>query len=1015
MMNDHFSGEQWAFLAVYEAFGGPLPVEIAGMFVPLSDGQLLDLIERGTDLIVPAGEDAFAFSPDAPRDAIQKLGGINTAEHLRQMILQLEKLGLRDKIDKTALVRVFKRAGRVTDAARLAFEAARTLESEGDPVKALAQLFHIQADLAKVLENRENARLFLEVVLDASRLAIRLEKFDARVSKILQQAGGCAGQIGDRRSSAVINLYLGRYHMLHEDTENGFSIMQAADREVENLGDEDILTRTAESRALFYYMQGLHGDVVKTIESAVRASDSLEQGFLDPLMPIFYGTSLAFTGQHPQAIGMLNAAWRSADQDGKTSLAMHYRAVLGVVLLMMGRNLEASEQLQEASKDALNAKNWIVYSIAEIALAYAELKSSLVCESYSHMSSCMRRLVIAGVMPRQYPDNFLLEMLLAFQKRGFNPLPFFNLSSEISRLSTGPNVHLRGVALRLSALQGRKDAAKSMRDLVESEDCLKRSGDRIELAKTHAEMARLTMQAGDEAKARELALSAWDGLSGSDLFPEDLTSLLEGTVPENNSFTDRAGHLFEMIEQVMTVRDAKDIFGLMLDATSRFFRAERAGLFWFTDVPDKAPILRCGRNLTGRDVLYDRFRNQLALIYKSMHENRAQCVRSAGTASLCIPVEAGGSVRAVFCYANNFLEDAFDFLDDHLLLKLKRTLSSCVERIIAGDQGVEKRRGDRATGISSGMENDKEEILTRSERMLRELVRIDQIAGSETAVLITGETGVGKGLFARRIHRQSRRRGGPFIVADLAAVPENLIQSELFGHEKGAFVDAGEQRIGKIELAHQGTLLINQPEKIPYSVQEKLLRALQEKRIARLGGSQFLEADFRLLAATSRDLAREVEEGHFRQDLYHCLTIVQIDVPPLRERGSDIVLIARQVLDTAARQFNRLVPGLSAENERALMAYHWPGNVRELRNVIERTVLLSTDDRLELILTGGTPLSTESPFDDVPGIDEIQRRYIRHVLRITEGRISGPGGAAEILGLPRTTLNARIKKLGLRQ
>ena len=1015
MLNDHFSEEQWQFLAVFDAFGGPLPIEIAGRFAPLSDIQILDVIERGADLIVPAGEDTFALSPDAPSDAIQKIREINTKEHLQQMILQSEKLGFTEKIDKTALIRVLKCANRVTDAARLAFEIAQTIEKDGDLEKARTQLIQIQADLADALENPENAKLFIEVVINTSRLSIRLEKFGPEVSNNLRQARSCAEKNGDRRSWAVINFYLGRYYMLHDRPDNALSIMQAAIQEVEKLGDADILTRTAESRAFFYYMQGLHRDVANTLENTPGVSDSPDQCFLDPLTPIFYGTSLAFTGQFHQAIGMLNAVRRAAELNGKTSLAVHYRAVLGVVLLMMGKSREADGHLREASKDALNAKNWIVYSIAEIALAYAELKSSLVCESYSHMSSCMRRMVIAGVMPRNYPDNFLLEMLLAFHQRGFNPLPFFDLSGEISRLSAGSNVHLKGMALRLSVAQGKKDAVRCMRDLIESENCLKRSGDGVELAKTRVEMARLHMQEGDQAKARELALAAWDGLSGLNLFPDDLTCFLESSAPENDLFADRAGQLFEMIEQILQTREMSDISRLMLDATGRFFRSERAGLFCFTDKPNKALILHCGRNLTGKDVLDDGFRNQLTLIYKSVHENRAQRFRSGSLAALCIPVEAGGSVREVFYHANDCLEDGFDFLDDRLLLRLQRTLSSFMERMIAKDKRYELHMRDDSVCIYSNTEHSQNEILTRDERMLRELARLDQIAGSDTTVLITGETGAGKGLFAQRIHHRSTRAGGPFIVVDLTIIPGKFIESGLFGHEKGAFPAAGEQCIGKIELADKGTLFINEPGKLPKSVQEKILRTLQEKRVMRLGGSRSIEADFRLVTATSQNLAQEVEAGHFRQDLYHWINIAHMEVPPLRERGSDVVLIARHLLDTASRQFNRFVPGLSPEHERTLLSYHWPGNVRELKNVIERAVILSTEDHIELMLSSKTTASAESPFDDMPGIDEIQRRYIRRVLQTTGGRISGPGGAAEILGLPRTTLNARMKKLGISQ
>src|SRR5690606_38019672 len=249
----------------------------------------------GADLIIPAGEDTFTFSPNAPRDSIQKIHEINTKEHLLKMLLQSEKLGLTEKIDKIALIRVLKRAGQVTDAARLAIEIAQTMEKDGDLEKARTQLIQIQADLAESLENPENAKLFIEVVIDMSRLSIRLEKFGPEVSKNLRQARSCAEKNGDRRSWTVINFYLGRYYMLHDRPDNALSIMQAANQEVEKMGDADILTRTAESRAFFYYMQGLHRDVVNTLENTPGVSDSPDQCFLDPLTPIFYGTIFAFT------------------------------------------------------------------------------------------------------------------------------------------------------------------------------------------------------------------------------------------------------------------------------------------------------------------------------------------------------------------------------------------------------------------------------------------------------------------------------------------------------------------------------------------------------------------------------------------------------------------------------------------------------------------------------------------------------------------------------------------------
>jgi transcriptional regulator with GAF, ATPase, and Fis domain len=671
--------------------------------------------------------------------------------------------------------------------------------------------------------------------------------------------------------------------------------------------------------------------------------------------------------------------------------------------------------LNESSKAALDNNNLIAYCIAEITLAYAELRHDRIRESYARASWCLRRLAGAGIIPRQYPAPFLLEMLQAYHQRGYEPLPFFDFPTEVAKLLTGPNVHLKGVALRISAAKTADDASPLALALLESEACLKRSGDRVELAKTRCEMARCMLRAGDQDAAREQALKASEGLSGLNLFPDDLVWILDGIRPGVDFRSDMTDRLFEMMENFLPNRQTTDYLGLMLDATSRFFKAERAGLFWFEQKSSKAPVLRSGKNLTGEEVSTEGFREQLALIFRSLHENRVHRIHHAGMpAVLCIPLEVEGKVQAVIYHDNTYLDDCFDFLDDHTLMRLKRTLGTYLEKIIDDERRHTESEQRIPARLVSNVEISNDDILTQDERMLRELSLLDQVAASDATALISGETGVGKELFAHRIHRHSPRQGGPFIVVDLASLPESLVESELFGHEKGSFTGADAQRIGKIELADKGTLFIDELGEIPRSVQVKLLRALQEKSVMRLGGSRLIASDFRLVAATNRNLSEEVKAGRFREDLYYRINVVPIEVPPLRERGEDIVFIARRFMATAARQFNRIAPDLTRQDEQMLMDYQWPGNVRELKNVIERAVLLSSGDRLELMLSAYTAAPVQNPFADKPGLEEVQRRYIMYVLETTGGRISGPGGAAEILGMPRTTLNARMKKLGLR-
>jgi transcriptional regulator with GAF, ATPase, and Fis domain len=287
------------------------------------------------------------------------------------------------------------------------------------------------------------------------------------------------------------------------------------------------------------------------------------------------------------------------------------------------------------------------------------------------------------------------------------------------------------------------------------------------------------------------------------------------------------------------------------------------------------------------------------------------------------------------------------------------------------------------------------------------------VADSGASVLISGETGVGKELLARRIHQMSSRAQGPFIVVDISTIPEGLVESELFGHEKGAFTGADRRKPGRIELAHRGTLFIDEVGEIPLFIQTKLLRVLQEKSLVRIGATHTVDSNFRLLAATNRDLETEVARGQFREDLYYRLNVVPLKIPPLRDREGDIILLAEHFLKHYTQKHHRPDLKLSASDIARLNAYHWPGNVRELQNVIERAVLMANDEQLELTLSLEIKPTPEHPFSDIPTMEELQRRYIKYLLEKTGRKIGGSDGAAELLGMKRSTLYNRMRKLGL--
>ncbi|HEY0544772.1 MAG TPA: sigma-54-dependent Fis family transcriptional regulator [Pyrinomonadaceae bacterium] len=304
-------------------------------------------------------------------------------------------------------------------------------------------------------------------------------------------------------------------------------------------------------------------------------------------------------------------------------------------------------------------------------------------------------------------------------------------------------------------------------------------------------------------------------------------------------------------------------------------------------------------------------------------------------------------------------------------------------------------------------------------RVMRDVA---QVAGSDATVLLTGETGTGKELIARAIHARSNRRHRPLVTVNCAALPAGLVESELFGHEKGAFTGAVQRRLGRFEVANGATIFLDEVGEIPLDVQAKFLRVLQEGEFERVGGTQTIKVNVRVIAATNQPLDKLVAEEKFRADLFYRLNVFPLTVPPLRERREDIRLLTNYFAQKYRARFKKRITSIEQQSLERLMHYRWPGNVRELEHVIERAVLLAEGEVLTIRLPPGEE-EVESPKtfsqkatsqSSLLSLEEMERRYIQEVLQTTGGVIAGKGGAAEILDLPASTLRSRMKKLGLR-
>ncbi|MBK8550492.1 MAG: sigma 54-interacting transcriptional regulator [Ignavibacteria bacterium] len=308
----------------------------------------------------------------------------------------------------------------------------------------------------------------------------------------------------------------------------------------------------------------------------------------------------------------------------------------------------------------------------------------------------------------------------------------------------------------------------------------------------------------------------------------------------------------------------------------------------------------------------------------------------------------------------------------------------------------------------SGLKYD---IVGESEAIKYALFRVEQVAPTDASVLILGETGTGKELIARAIHKESKRRDKPFVKVNCASIPGNLIESELFGHEKGAFTSAVEKRIGRFELANSGTIFLDEIGELPIALQPKLLNILQEGEFERIGSSKTIKTDVRIISATNKVLQDEINKGQFRNDLFYRLNVYPITLAPLRERKQDIIPLAEYYTKFYSEKFNKPIKAISKKSIEQMMNYSWPGNIRELENVIERTIITSRNHILNVEdLTKSTAVQNE----DI-ALEEFEKRHIESVLEKTNWKVFGNNGAASYLKINPETLRSKMRKLGIKR
>jgi len=1010
--------EQWDFLAVLDAFGGPARIEVLGAIVPLSPGPLFDLFGKTEKhkWILRLENDELVLGEKLPTSIRKKLNKINDNKHFTKIVDRIILEGMDNKIAARQWLHLLEKAGRLREAGEIEVALAHHAYSKGQQNEARDYLTNAVNRLIGLCGDASAGGLFLSATLDLSNICFALGRGFRDIEKYLLKAQEVADKLGDRRSQALINLHLGRLYYFSDRRDDAIVALSVGFEEIQEIGDDDIIHQSAFFVGLFHFIKGLFKEAVEYFEKAEQLYEIESSGIVStPTAPIFMGYCTAFLGQFHRAIGSLDFNWRLAVERSDPALASTIRSVLGTFLVLMRKNQKASYHLQQARLEAIQCNNSLGLYFANAGIGLQHFMAGRKEEAYEISRKNIQEGTQAGLI-RQFASPWALEMAYEFHRLGFPPIPGIEYAELIERILDGVNIHLRGVALRLivnDKMAKDVDRLSIESNLAESEICLQQSGDPVQLSKTLLEMARLELNDGNQENARRLCQKGRRLLGGyaDEFFPNEFRSLIDPPDEQRSSELRNEAFLeeyLEMIESLYPSENRNEILSKVLIATNRMFGAERSGLFWFPRGRfTSKPELRAACNLSEKEFVSKDFKEYLEMIHKTYETNQAQVKtqqtkgsKSPETLSrsvLCIPIEVQGSAQGVLYFDNSYLDDAFDFINPVMMKQLVSHTNLVIERRL-NYLNIEKQKNILVSEKYARLTRDTSGIISQSKIMTTMLKQVDQIAPTESTVLILGETGAGKELFAKRIHQNSQRPEGPFIVVDSTTIPENLLESELFGHERGAFTGADQQKIGQLEIAHKGTLFMDEIGELPLKAQAKLLRALQEKTFRRVGGTKTIASDFRLVAATNRNLAKEVSAGRFRGDLFYRLNVIPIYLPPLRERGEDILLLAKHFLKTYAGRYQRKKIRLTAEQEKKLIAYPWPGNIRELKNVMERAVLLSDDRQLELNLPREIQKDSDSLYADCPSLEEMQRRYIYFILKKTGGKIGGQGGAAEFSG-----------------
>jgi formate hydrogenlyase transcriptional activator len=970
----------------------------------------------------------FVFVDPKKKQELQELLCAEEREHLHRRIAELLKMELADEGQKSrTIAHHLLRTTNDVESSRWLVEAGdlyrRTFENE----RALQCYTKVLEDLS-ALSGEEADQVFVDAAINYSKISIYRHN-TGKVISILQDALERARKWNKKACQSLLEMHLAANEWLcsrYPEAMGHFRIGWSLSKEIDDL---KILRSITAFGNFFLYWQGRFAEAVRSYEKSVPEVDKFPHSRFPLMAALVIGQCYGYGGQITQGLGMLDAIRVHCLEKGDVSLVAHAEGTIGDLLLNIRRTEEAVPYLKSALEKASEENNRFLQILLHLTLASAHYFLGNHKRSMKYLERFLERRQQVEMTVQLYP--YLIELCWGMEQGILPRISGLSLREEVGRSLESDNVFMKGVAFRYLALLQRREGApqeRMLQSLAQSLEWLEMSGHQIELAKSQMELARQHVLAGEEGKAQETAQVPYKFLSSLNeaLIPDDLRCLMN---PETGS-EELLKEILKLNQEVVTIRQNKDLVQYIISTGNKMTGAERGAIFLFGEKSNSPRLgLRASKNLTTDQIRQPSFLSSMAMIEEvaatgrgliqgtDTKEIEAYC-GDAIRSRICVPMILRDRVLGVLYHDNRLLGSAFNESDLEMLAYFGALAALALDNAEAYEEihRLNQKLNDENKYYEEQQKqtSHSENIVGHSPSIMRVLDQIAQVAPTESNVLVLGETGVGKELVAMAIHQQSPRRGKPFIRVHCSALPESLIPSELFGHEKGAFTGATQRRIGRFELADGGTLFLDEIGDLSPDLQVQLLRVLQSKEFERVGGSETRHSDFRLVAATNRDLEHLVMTERYRADLFYRLNVFPIHVPPLRERKEDIPSLAYYFLKNYARKTGKPLEKIPESEMDKLTRYQWPGNVRELENVIERGTILSAPPYFHVPTLEFSP-SGMSPPRIGTTLLENERQHILWALGKTNWKVRGGGGCSELLDIPPSTLESRMKKLGIQR